>query len=366
MNLAQNMAIGLILLSCILVSVIETTRAAHPRHLAVRPTTDDILTTTDAKWHNVENDKEDQAVHVLLKPLESDHWMNDAIGVRATYFGWDGDGTLWLDASNKSKKTSQQKNFKDDPWSQGYKKILQQMANMPPRTGGRIIHDDVVLEFWRRTEHTEVTHPTFVIQMPSNRKEDRCVRLVPNPYEVKNGAYFFARQELETLAPPFHERIPQLFFRAHLHNVHREEQRARAFDMGADPSNHHWLNATLDDQGPSTAVRYRYLLEIGGVDGTTWGALLWKMASGSLVFKVDSPRNLWFERVQQLRANVHYLPIKSDLSNLHTQWAWANDNPTAAQTIAEAGQRAASASNIEMASFAFQHIVSETIHDCGP
>ena len=47
--------------------------------------------------------------------------------------------------------------------------------------------------------------------------------------------------------------------------------RKAIFDMGADPANLGWLNATSDRQGHDTFGKYRYLLDIGGVDGTVGG-----------------------------------------------------------------------------------------------
>ena len=59
-------------------------------------------------------------------------------------------------------------------------------------------------------------------------------------------------------------------------------------------------------------AEHRGILDIDG-NVNAWG-LFWRLASRSVVFKVDSPHtNAYIERMQPW---VHYLPIHANLSNL--------------------------------------------------
>ena len=64
-------------------------------------------------------------------------------------------------------------------------------------------------------------------------------------------------------------------------------------------------------------AEHRGILDIDG-NVNAWG-LFWRLASGSVVFKVDSPHtNAYIERMQPW---VHYLPIYANLSNLQEMTA---------------------------------------------
>ena len=88
----------------------------------------------------------------------------------------------------------------------------------------------------------------------------------------------------------------------------------------------------------SEFARYRYLLDVGGVSGTTWSALRAKLLSGSLVFKVELDwQDWWHAHLQPFR---DYLPVSVDLSDLHERYA-AAAIPTA--SVAASHRRAACA-----------------------
>jgi Glycosyl transferase family 90 len=84
-------------------------------------------------------------------------------------------------------------------------------------------------------------------------------------------------------------------------------------------------------------AEYRYQLDLGGLSGTTWGSLRWKMCAGLLVFKVESWANdMWHTTLEPW---THYIPVRVDVSDLHDQYIWAQDNPERAQEIARTGQQ---------------------------
>jgi hypothetical protein len=58
------------------------------------------------------------------------------------------------------------------------------------------------------------------------------------------------------------------------------------------------------------------------------------LAGGSLVLWVDSPRGFAEHLYEQFRPNVHYIPIKADLSNLIERIEWARAHDSEARAIA--------------------------------
>ena len=270
-----------------------------------------------------------------------------------------------LGGMNKNNEQTHEK------WTYAYKDVIRTLD--PPerdvRSKARGIMTDVVKWLWNNnTDGLEPATPTFVMQMPIGRTDSACLRLVPNPFEVSGFSDGLANgpKAIKTRKnmPVFLQRRPQVFYRGTLRPVELRipGTRKAIFDMGADPANLGWLNATRDRQGYDTFGKYRYLLDIGGVDGTTWSALRWKMALGSLVFKVDSDKYNWFHKL--LRPHVHYIPVKSDLSDLHAQYEWANDHPTDAERIAKAGQEVAISINRDDFRRTTRELMASAIHDC--
>ena len=82
--------------------------------------------------------------------------------------------------------------------------------------------------------------------------------------------------------------------------------------------------------------KYRYLLDLPGISGTTWDSLNWKMASGALVFKVTTTSMNWWHPF--LTPGEDYLPVHTNLSNLHDQDVWAEAHLRDAQRIAGRGR----------------------------
>ena len=118
----------------------------------------------------------------------------------------------------------------------------------------------------------------------------RCTWLLPTPYEISAVSHSQTHATAVALSRrvlAFASRIPIIFFRAGW-----ARSRRPIFALGAQPQNTKWLNASVvrHKRVPeSEFVRFRYLLDVGGVSGTTWGALRWKLLSGSLVLKVSPP-----------------------------------------------------------------------------
>ena len=103
----------------------------------------------------------------------------------------------------------------------------------------------------------------------------------------------------------------------------------------------HMMNVDFSQMGMSNALdkqamlQYKYQLDIDG-EVNAWTGLIWKLYSGSVVFKVASHYEQWYYSF--LQPWIHYIPVKGDLRDLDEQLAWALANDAAAQRIAENGR----------------------------
>ena len=173
-----------------------------------------------------------------------------------------------------------------------------------------------------------------------------CNHLVPTPWEARERGFVVMEQnKVYTMArgggrgsfltdvPSFEKRIPKVFFRG---TKKYSDQRRKVFALGKLEANKAWLDAAENDQQPVGAFgQHKYVLDIGGLSGTTWNALRNKFRMGSLVFRVDSPFADWWH--SGLVAGKHYVPVKSDMSDLQAQFEWAESHPDEAKRIAAAG-----------------------------
>ena len=97
-----------------------------------------------------------------------------------------------------------------------------------------------------------------------------------------------------------------------------------------------WVNASFADRlSASQLAAYRYQLDLGGAGGTTWTGTLEKLAMPGMLFHHETPAMDWF--YDRLKPYQHYVPIRTDLSNLEQQHEWVVSNPEQAQSIAKQG-----------------------------
>lgn len=95
------------------------------------------------------------------------------------------------------------------------------------------------------------------------------------------------------------------------------------------------------------ALHYKYQMAIDGVT-CSFPATQWKLLSGALTLKQDSPDIMYF--YDELIPWVHYVPVRNDLSDLIEKIRWAKTHDEEARKIAEEGRR-----------FALEHLMPEHI-----
>lgn len=94
-------------------------------------------------------------------------------------------------------------------------------------------------------------------------------------------------------------------------------------------------------------LQYKYHMAIDGVT-CSFPATQWKLLSGSLTFKQDSPDIMYF--YHELVPWKHYIPVKNDLSDLLEKIQWAKTHDAEAKMIAQNGR-----------TFALEHLMPEHI-----
>ncbi|ESS31299.1 protein disulfide-isomerase domain-containing protein, partial [Toxoplasma gondii VEG] len=144
---------------------------------------------------------------------------------------------------------------------------------------------------------------------------------------------------------PLAKRIPKALFRGRDSNPVRVKlaELARAHSDLLDVAITSWENDTHAEQekklGGGYKARiplekfgeYRYQLLVDGTVAAFRTPYL--LMTGSLPLKHESRYYEWF--YADLEAGVHYLPFKSDLSDLVDQLKWAEQHPVEAQAIAD-------------------------------
>lgn len=94
--------------------------------------------------------------------------------------------------------------------------------------------------------------------------------------------------------------------------------------------------------------KYKYILNIDG--SVTAFRLSAELAFGSVILKVDSKYKIWY--LHLLKPWVHYIPIKSDLSDLKEIIHWCKSNQSACEAIGAKARE-----------FYFQYISKEVMMD---
>ena len=85
----------------------------------------------------------------------------------------------------------------------------------------------------------------------------------------------------------------------------------------------------VDKLTPSEQSRYKYIINIDG--HVSAFRLSLEMNMGSVILKVESEWKVWYS--QFLKPYVHYVPIKSDLSDLYSQIKWCKNNDNKCKDI---------------------------------
>jgi hypothetical protein len=156
---------------------------------------------------------------------------------------------------------------------------------------------------------------------------------------------------------PWYTLIPQLIWRgsdyACLHTLRHEDFRSpytvpefpffpRRLAVNMSANGETWFDASIPSKTSPTALtnsilsKYKYQVDIAGAGGTTWTGTLEKLAMTGLLFHHETPAKDWF--YDSFKAWEHFVPIRTDLSDLKERYIWAEEHQDEAQAIADRGR----------------------------
>jgi Glycosyl transferase family 90 len=251
---------------------------------------------------------------------------------------WDSNGNLIRVSHVSHKEWFPENGFNaDKDWHPDNARDIS--SHVPASPNGRIallLNDDVVASIdWSINPPI----PFMAYTLPATVWENKRFLLTPTPYDMY-GFNRFCITLVDAVKTPFSQRKPVIIWRGETHGM---SDMNRFLLIKLSEKNRDWLDArsTLKDHSLRLErvemSEYRYQLDIGGESGTTWGGLLWKMCSGSLIFKVDTFAKDWWHDL--LVPWVHYIPIEELVSDLPDRYQWVATHQEEAEKIAMAGQQ---------------------------
>ena len=119
----------------------------------------------------------------------------------------------------------------------------------------------------------------------------------------------------------------------------RPRQEAVRMSIEQEKYNRTWLNIRMARNvrrgglSPFSMATYKYQIDLGGASGTTWRGTLEKLAMPGLLFHHETPAKDWF--YHELKAWKHYVPIRTDLSDLKEKYDWAEANEKRSREISQ-------------------------------
>lgn len=90
---------------------------------------------------------------------------------------------------------------------------------------------------------------------------------------------------------------------------------------------------TVDRVPIEEHIKYKYLLSIDGFTAV-WGRVPWIMFSNSVLVKAETGKVEWF--YDEMESNVHYVPLKRDLSDFVEKITYLKENDELARNISVA------------------------------
>lgn len=199
---------------------------------------------------------------------------------------------------------------------------------------------------WTFSKPTSGADPLWLnVSEPIQKCDLDRVTVVPNPYDVGNWNRFCIKTVEEKMTKRlFSEKINQVVWRGAVHSKPVEKSRVALLEYSRQMGVPDWLNVQAvnhkEDPGHLELYEladYRYHLDAGGVSGTAWGGMRWKLCTGLLVFQIQSWADDWW--YDTLVPWVHYIPVRPDVSDLFERYQWTQDHPVQAEAIAAAGQQ---------------------------
>jgi glycosyl transferase family 90 len=138
-------------------------------------------------------------------------------------------------------------------------------------------------------------------------------------------------------ATSFADKLPAVVWRGHLNNPIRQRFLDAVRGLSFCDAGSSKRNAPAEYSKPYLSIaqhqRYRYIVSLEGNDVAT--NLKWILSSKSLCLMPPPTYETWFAE-RTLQANVHYVPLEADFSDLGERVAYFNRHPAQAERITRA------------------------------
>ena len=168
------------------------------------------------------------------------------------------------------------------------------------------------------------------------------------PWESRINSVFWrgSTTGIQASIPPLSEWNWRWLPRLHLCDIARQSSFSDYIDIGITnitQVNGEVVHDTIVNSGFMSRpepeldfLKYRYLIDIDG-NANAWSGLFRAMLMGSCILKVSSPHGWKQWYYDRLIPGVHYLPLRSDLSDFDATVDWALSHP---DQCADIGRRA--------------------------
>jgi len=220
--------------------------------------------------------------------------------------------------------------------------------------GRNIITQPFILHLGDGLDH-DIENPYNIPVFTFSKLSTLSYQLIPDPYFIKSKGYIHS--DVDTI--PWNQKINKAFWRGA--STGAIITRSNWFTLPrvrlALMSDNSLLDAKISDWVQlqdnsfkdillsypcSTSSRvpfnhffkFKYQINIDG-NSCAWNSMFLKLKSNAVVFHVETDRQQWY--YQHLVPWVHYIPVRSDLSDLYDKLQWAIDNDNLAKTIAHNG-----------------------------
>jgi len=176
----------------------------------------------------------------------------------------------------------------------------------------------------------------------SKRWNDKNSICIPDPFYTSRKKHIIAMKQIDETKVDWLSKKDICIWRGKLKNGHS----SNLFDMkGKEDMNPRqyfvkmyregkFNNVDYEDSFTSLQeqLTYKYILDIDGWSNT-WDATIWKLYSGSILFKVKSTWQQWY--YDELKEWEHYVPINNDFSDLNEKIEWCKLNDDKCKQIAK-------------------------------
>ena len=194
-------------------------------------------------------------------------------------------------------------------------------------------------------KYVPILHKQKQIFTFSGLRNDPYAFYCPDPhmmFERENSSFY---KKIDKNFIPWDERFEKCIFRGTMENgspTHfttlktTKNPRKYLLEMKEKGKLDRIIDIGNDNISSVEMSKCKYILDIDGWSNS-WGALRWKLYSGSVVLKHITPFRQWY--YDELLPFVHYIPIKNDFSDLNEKIEWCRQNQKLCKEIGKNGRK---------------------------